>query len=320
MTDTFARRTRHAVARAAVLGGTALLGAALLATWQAPSTTGWNRSAAEGTVWQLTNGARANNGLRVLQGHSTLVGLARWRSQDQVQRNYFDHTVAGSGYQVYHWYDTNGLSYRSGGENIGWNNGMSDADSPVKIHEGFMASPGHRVNILNRDWTHGGIGGFAADNVSFLGKIRSPRFYTELFMQAAGSAPAAPPPPTTSAPPPPPPSGGGGGGGGSTGTVTRATQPPAAAAAPDPTPKVVSMPAPARPTASAPLDGAAPVQARQHPWSSHAVRALPLNQAWPRGDATAADAAGSMRVVAASPTDAGFVQGVLGGVIGFSIN
>ena len=313
MTDHLPRRARQAVARAALLGSTALLGAALLATWQAPLTTGWNQSGAEGTVWQLTNGARANNGLRVLQGHSTLVGLARWRSQDQVQRNYFDHTVLGTGYQVYHWYDTNGLAYRYGGENIGWNNGMSDADSPVKIHEGFMASPGHRANILNPDWTHGGIGAYAADNVSFLGKIRSPRFYTELFMQAASSTPA-PPPPTTSTPPPPPT-----GGGGSTGTVSRPAA-GGAAAAPDPTPKVVSMPTPVRPSASAPLDGIAPAATRQHGWSAHAVRALPLEAAWPRGDATQSDLTGSLRVLAAGTADAGFVQGVLGGVIGFTFS
>ncbi len=314
MTDHFPRRARHAVARAALLGSTALLGAALLATWQAPLTTGWNQSGAEGTVWQLTNGARANNGLRVLQGHSTLVGLARWRSQDQVQRNYFDHTVAGSGYQVYHWYDTNGLSYRYGGENIGWNNGMSDADSPVKIHEGFMASPGHRANILNGEWTHGGIGAYAADNVSFLGAIRSPRFYTELFMQALSSTPAPPPPTSTPRPP------SSGGGGGSTGTVSRPAAPASPAAAPDPAPKVVSMPTPVRPTPSAPFDGAAPVAARQHGWSAHAVRALPLDAAWPRGDATQSAPTGSLRVIAASTSDAGFVQGVLGGVIGFTLN
>ncbi|MEO8246789.1 MAG: CAP domain-containing protein [Chloroflexota bacterium] len=313
MTDQFRRRARHAVARAALLGSTALLGAALLATLQAPLTTGWNQSGAEGTVWQLTNGARANNGLRVLQGHSTLVGLARWRSQDQVQRNYFDHTVAGTGYQVYHWYDTNGLAYRYGGENIGWNNGMSDADSPVKIHEGFMASAGHRANILNRDWTHGGIGAFAADNVSFLGTIRSPRFYTELFMQAVASTPPPPPPSTTT---PPPPSTGGGG---STGTVSRPAAAVAVVAAPDPTPKVVSMPAPVRPSASAPLDGATPAAARQHGWSSHAVRALPFDAAWPRGDASLSDLTGSMRVVATA-ADAGFVQGLLGGVIRFTLS
>lgn len=310
MIDRLHSRARHAVLRAATLGTTALLGAALLATWQAPAATGWNQSSAEGTVWQLTNGARANNGLRVLQGHSTLVGLARWRSKDQVERNYFDHTVLGTGYQVYHWYDTNGLAYRYGGENIGWNNGMSDADSPVKIHEGFMASPGHRANILNGDWTHGGIGAFAADNVNFLGKIRSPRFYTELFMQALS---ASAPPPTTSAPPPP------SGGGGSTATVSRTTS-SAAAAVSAPTPERVAMAAPVRPTASAPFDGAAPAATRQDPWSSHRVRALPTEAAWPRGDATWTSGAGSLRVAAAAAGDAGFVRAFLAGVMGSSLD
>lgn len=305
------RHARSAVLRAASLGTTALLGAALLATWQAPAVTGWNQSSAEGTVWQLTNGARANNGLRVLQGHSTLVGLARWRSQDQVQRNYFDHTVLGTGYQVYHWYDTNGLSYRYGGENIGWNNGMSDAQSPVSIHEGFMASPGHRANILNGDWTHGGIGAYAADNVSFLGKIRSPRFYTELFMQAVSAS--APPPPSTSTPPPPQ------SGGGSSGTVARATT-TTAPASPDPSPKVVAMAAPARPSASAPFDGASPVETRQQAWSSHRVRALPFEAAWPRGHATWSALGGSLRVEAAGAGDAGFVRALLAGVTGSSLD
>ena len=305
------RRARHAVARAATLGATAIVAAVLLATSQALPATGWDQGAAEGTVWQLTNGARANNGLRVLQQHGTLVGLARWRSRDMVQRNYFDHYVLGTGQQVFHWYDTNGLSYVWGGENIGWNNGMADADSPIRIHEGFMGSAGHRVNILEPSWTHGGIGAFAADNISFLGNQRSPRFYTELFMQAGSSAPP---------PPPPGGGGGGGGGGGSTGTLSRPAA-PAAAAAPDPTPKHMTVSEPVRPTAKAPLDGAEPVAGRQHPWSSHLVRALPLDAAWPRGDAAAVPAfGGSLRVEAAGATDAGFVVGVLGGVLGFSLD
>jgi len=177
--------------RASALTGTALLAAALLA-WSPAPASGWNQGSAEATLWQLMNGARVNNGLRAVQQHATLVSLARWRSKDQVQRNYFDHTILGTSYQVYHWYDQNGLQYRWGGENIGWNNGYADADSPVAIHEGFMNSPGHRANILEPSWTHGGVGAYAADNVNFLGKVRSPRFYTELFMQASSGA--APPP------------------------------------------------------------------------------------------------------------------------------
>ncbi len=313
-------RARHAVLRATTLGSAALLGALVLGTWQAPLATGWNQSSAEGVVWQLTNGARANNGLRVLQGQSTLVGLARWRSQDQVQRDYFDHTVAGTGYQVYHWYDSNGLSYAYGGENIGWNNGMADADSPVKIHEGFMASPGHRANILNGDWTHGGIGAYAADNINFLGKLRSPRFYTELFLQARSAAPP-PPPPTAPAPPPPPTGGGGGGGTSTSGSSTAAggsSRAPVTVA--DPTPKRVAMASPVRPTASQPLDGAVVVSERRHAWSSHATRALPYPDAWPRGDAVAVSAPlPSLRVESAEAADAGFVEGVIGTLLGFTL-
>ena len=68
--------------------------------------TGWNQGAAEATLFQLLNGARVNNGRNAVQQHSTLVSLARWRSKDLVDRNYFNHTILGTGYQVYHWYDT----------------------------------------------------------------------------------------------------------------------------------------------------------------------------------------------------------------------
>ena len=200
MTVHRSRTPRHAIARATALAGVALASAVLLASSPMPAT-GWNQGAAEATLFQLMNGARVNNGRKAVQQHSTLVSLARWRSKDQVDRNYFDHTILGTGQQVYHWYDLNGLNYRWGGENIGWNNGYSDADSPVAIHQGFMDSPGHRANILEPSFTHGGVGAYAKDNVNFLGKQRSPRFFTELFMESA------------SAPPPPPPSGGGGGGG-----------------------------------------------------------------------------------------------------------
>ena len=151
-----------------------------------------DQSAAEATLWQLMNGSRANNGVQPVAQHDTLVSLARWRSKDMVDRDYFSHDVLGTGYQVYHWYDANGLSWSAGGENIGYNNGFSDADSPIKIHEGFMASDSHRVNMLNPAWTHGGVGAYGADGVMWGGAIRNPRMYTELFMQAKSAPPPVP--------------------------------------------------------------------------------------------------------------------------------
>ena len=190
------RRQPNVLARATTLAGTALLAAALLVGAGAAPVTGWNQGAAEATLWQLLNGARANNGLNVLIQHGTLLSIARWRSQDMVQRSYFSHTILGTSYQVYHWYDLNGVAYSLGGENIAWNNGYSDADSPIAAHNGFMASQGHRDNILRPGFTHGAVGAYGADNVSFLGSVRSPRVYTELFLTSPGGG------------------GGGGGGGG----------------------------------------------------------------------------------------------------------
>jgi uncharacterized protein YkwD len=80
--------------RTIALAATSLALAGLLA-WTPTSVTGWNQGAAESTLWRLMNGARVNNGLAPVQQHSTLTGLARWRSRDMIERNYFSHTIAG---------------------------------------------------------------------------------------------------------------------------------------------------------------------------------------------------------------------------------
>ena len=309
MTVQRSRTPRHAIARATALAGVALAAAALLATSTPAPASGWQQGAAEATLFQLMNGARVNSGRRAVQQHGTLVSLARWRSKDQVDRNYFDHTVLGTGYQVYHWYDLNGLQYSWGGENIGWNNGYSDADSPVAIHQGFMASPGHRANILEPSFTHGGVGAYAKDNVMFLGKMRSPRFYTELFMAAASA-------------PPPPPSGGGGGGG--------SPQPPpsggggGAAASParqhrdKPNARPLHVDAPSAPRASSPMDGATVVAAASGSNSTAAVRALVfVGEPVAQTGALVASPSSSLRVESAAAPERGLFESVLGSLLGF---
>jgi uncharacterized protein YkwD len=307
------RPAHRIVARTVGLAGTALLAAALLA-WTPSVATGWNQSSAEATLWQLMNGDRVNNGLRPVVQNSTRVSLARGRSKDQIERDYFSHTVKGTSYQVFHWYDLNGLSYRYGGENIGWNNGYADGDSPVAVNSGFMNSPGHRANILNPDWTHGGVGAYAADNITWQGKLRSPRFYTELFMQAAGSAP---PPPPSSNPPPPPRSGGGGGGGGS-------SRPVAAPTADEPEASEVSATMPSRPRSGQPLDGAMPVLASRERWIAPSKLAmLAYVDNWqgtfkdsPQVLASTGATHATYRVESAAAPSSGFFETVLGSLLG----
>jgi len=292
------RQPRRVIARAIALSGTALLAVALLA-WTPQPATGWDQSSAEATLWQLLNGARVNNGVQPLTQHATLVSLARWRSKDMVDRDYFSHTILGTSWQVYHWYDSNGLSWSSGGENIGYNNGYSDADSPVKIHEGFMNSPGHRANVLNANWSHGGVGAYGADDVMWGGKVRDIRMYTELFIKLKTSPP---PPSPTPAP----------------------TQPPAT---PQPTPKPTPKPS-AQPTAQPTLAPTAlptmtpfpseepPSPVPSDPTDSQESLA-PSAEPSSSPAETAPVVVSSMRVETADPADRSIFESVIGALLGF---
>ena len=253
-----ARTPGRVFARTLVFGASALFAAGLL-TWTPSVVSGWNQGSAEATAWQLMNGARTNNGLAPLQQHGTLISLARWRSQDMLNRDYFSHTIPGCGCEVYTYFDQNGLNYVWGGENIGWNSGQADANSPVAVHNSWMASAGHRANILNGRWSHGGIGAAAADNQQYQGYVQNTRMYTQLFMQAAGAAPAPAPAPPRPAPAPAPPRPAPAPGAPAPGRTTPAPAPaapaPAAVVAPaEPTPAEVAVAAPRRP-ASAAIDG-----------------------------------------------------------------
>ena len=316
MPDTFARRPRRIVARTLGLGISTLIAAGLL-TWAPAATTGWSQGAAEATLWQLMNGARSNNGMAPVQQHGTLVSLARWRSSDMLAKNYFSHTIAGCGCLVYAYYDSNGLSYQWAGENIGWNSGLDDSYSPVRVHEKFMLSPGHRANVLDPRFTHGGVGAAAADGRMFQGYVQNTRMYTELFMQASGTAP----PPAPAPQPPPPPSGGGGG----------AAPAPAAAA---PTPKPKPKPSrervvlPARPESSAGLDGVMAVvsapsngallrQLRADEVAAARAAALAVTRPVAAQPMTATTASAQMEVSAPPTAEPGLLDGLVGAVLGF---
>jgi hypothetical protein len=282
------------------LAGVAMLGAVMLTVNPQPASA-FNAGSAAATLFQLMNGARVNSGLRAVRQNSTLVSLAQWRSKDQVERDYFDHIIKGTNDQVYHWYDLNGLQYSWGGENIGWNNGYSDGDSPVAIHEGFMASPEHRANILEPGFTDGGVGAYGKDDVMFLGKLRSPRFYTELFMAA------------TSAPPPP----SGGGGGGTSGGYTAPT---GGGSSPQrKTARNLRVETPSAPRASDPLDGptvVASLPAREVPAAATAALAERPGMGAVAA-APASEPAGGMRIQAAGAPEQGVFETVLSSLLGF---
>ncbi|WP_059172743.1 CAP domain-containing protein [Bacillus sp. FJAT-27445] len=103
-------------------------------------------------VIDLTNVQRQQNGLPPLKADAKLSGVALKKSQDMQQKNYFSHTspTYGSPFDMMRDF---GVSYRSAGENI-----AMGQRTPQEVVQAWMNSEGHRNNILNREFTHIGVG------------------------------------------------------------------------------------------------------------------------------------------------------------------
>lgn len=100
---------------------------------------------------QLVNKARAENNLPALKVDTELANVARIKSQDMIDNNYFSHNspTYGSPFDMMKDF---GINYVQAGENIAGNQDVQ------KAHDALMNSPGHRKNILSPDFTHIGIG------------------------------------------------------------------------------------------------------------------------------------------------------------------
>ncbi len=108
-------------------------------------------TAAEQQMLNLVNQERAKAGLQPLQADLELTKLARMKSQDMINRGYFDHNSPTYG-SPFDMMKAHGVSYRTAGENIAGNQTVERA------HTALMNSSGHRANILNANYTHVGIG------------------------------------------------------------------------------------------------------------------------------------------------------------------
>ena len=109
-------------------------------------------SALEQAACDLVNQQRIANGLQPLTIDANLSAKARIKSQDMKTNRYFSHNspTYGTPFQMM---KTLGISYRSAGENIAM--GYPTAEAVVNA---WMASSGHRANILSENYTTMGIG------------------------------------------------------------------------------------------------------------------------------------------------------------------
>ncbi len=219
-------RRQHRLALAVAL----LFGLSAVFTLAVPSATfAWSTEAfdsgSEADLVSLTNRSRASAGLKALKVDSTLKSVARWRSKDMIDRDYFSHTIPGFG-KVWDKLHDIGYCYKVAGENIGWNNYPDDI-ATAAIHSMFMDSPGHRANVLGKTWDVVGIGAYKGPT----GK----KMWTVIFADKCGSTPAPAPKPTVKPKPKP--------------TVKPAPKPtvkpaPKPAANPTTAPAVATTPAP----------------------------------------------------------------------------
>jgi len=115
-------------------------------------------SAYEAEVVRLVNVERRKAGLPELSQDWQLSRVARYKSQDMKDRGYFSHTspTYGSPFEMMRSF---GISYRSAGENI-----AKGQSTPAAVVTAWMNSSGHRANILNKSFTHIGVGYVAGGN------------------------------------------------------------------------------------------------------------------------------------------------------------
>lgn len=115
-------------------------------------------------LFSRINTERANAGLAPYVLDASLTKIARTRSQQMIDQNYFGHRdpygysmyvelLARFGYTSYAW----------AGENLAMNNWPADS-AAAEAMNGLMNSPTHRANILAGDFFRVGIGEVTASD------------------------------------------------------------------------------------------------------------------------------------------------------------
>ena len=123
----------------------------------------------ENEVIRLVNVQRAKAGLQTLTQNWQLSRVARYKSQDMIDKGYFSHTSPTYG-SPFRMMESFGIKYSAAGENI-----AMGQQSPSEVMNAWMNSPGHRNNIMSPSFTQIGVG---------LAKDKNGRMYwTQMFIK-----------------------------------------------------------------------------------------------------------------------------------------
>lgn len=125
--------------------------------------------AIENKVAQLVNQERAKKGLPALKYNWEVARVARYKSADMANKNYFSHTSPTYG-SPFNMMENFGIRFSAAGENI-----AMGQRTPEEVMNSWMNSPGHRANILSTSFTQIGVG-YAKDKS---GRI----YWTQMFIR-----------------------------------------------------------------------------------------------------------------------------------------
>lgn len=103
-------------------------------------------------VLKWTNQYRADNNLPELKANDILARAARNKTDDMFKNQYFEHVSPG-GVTPAQVVTAAGYKYKITGENLA----LGDFKDEKDLVDAWMASPGHRANILNTEYTEIGI-------------------------------------------------------------------------------------------------------------------------------------------------------------------
>jgi uncharacterized protein YkwD len=101
----------------------------------------------------FVNAKRQEMGIAPLIVHPALEQAAAQKAAHMVERGYWDHSDPSSGVTPWQFIDAAGYRYAKAGENL-----ARDFEDSQLVVDAWMASPSHKANMLEREYTHTGIG------------------------------------------------------------------------------------------------------------------------------------------------------------------
>lgn len=125
---------------------------AIVAPVALPSSSLYSSAITPQNIIDLTNQTRTNLNLSTLVASDKLTQAATAKAEDMVANQYFAH-VSPTGLTPWSWMVKADYKYKYAGENL-----AVHFTSAEGVQEGWLASPSHRANIVNENYTEIGVG------------------------------------------------------------------------------------------------------------------------------------------------------------------